>query len=74
MSEAVAQIMSQIDTQLSQLTQEEREQLAEAVLSPPEEEDDAFREELERRWAKMLSGESVGIPAAEVLANWREQP
>jgi len=72
MSEAVAQIMSQIDTQLTQLSQEEREQLAEAVRYSPEN-DPEFRAELERRLARIRSGEAVGIPAAEVLANWRKK-
>lgn len=71
MSEAVAQIVSQ----LGSLSQQDRAALARAVLLSLEPEDpdaeDAWDKELVRRAERIRSGEAAGIPAEEVFAEWR---
>lgn len=71
MSEAVAQILAQLDA----LSQQERAELAYAVLRSLEPEDpgaaEAWDEELARRVARLRSGQAVEIPAEQVVANWR---
>lgn len=71
MSEAVAQIVAQ----LNKLSQQERAELARAVLLSLEPEDpdaeEAWNREVARRTARIRSGEAVGIPAEQVFAEWR---
>jgi putative addiction module component (TIGR02574 family) len=71
MSEAVAQIVAQLGT----LSQEERAELAHAVLLTLEPEDpgaeEAWNRELARRAADIRNGQAVGIPAEQVFADWR---
>jgi putative addiction module component (TIGR02574 family) len=71
MSEAVARIVAQ----LSGMSQQERAELACAVLCSLEPEDadneEAWDRELARRVARIRSGEVVGIPADQVFAGWR---
>jgi putative addiction module component (TIGR02574 family) len=70
-TEAVAQIVAQLD----RLSQEERAELARAVLLSLEPEDpdaeEGWNRELARRVARIRSGEAVGIPAEQVFADWR---
>jgi putative addiction module component (TIGR02574 family) len=70
-TEAVARIVAQLD----RLSQEERAELARAVLLSLEPEDpdaeEAWDRELARRVARIRSGEAVGIPAEQVFADWR---
>jgi putative addiction module component (TIGR02574 family) len=71
MSETVVRIVAQLET----LSQQERAELAHAVLRSLEPEDadaaEAWDEELERRLARLRSGQAVEIPAEQVFANWR---
>jgi putative addiction module component (TIGR02574 family) len=71
MSEAVAQIVAQLGT----LSQQERAELAHAVLLTLEPEDpgaeEAWNRELARRVADIRSGHAVGVPAEQVIADWR---
>jgi putative addiction module component (TIGR02574 family) len=71
MSEAVAQILSQIEG----LSQEERAELAYAFLCSlePEEEGvaEAWDAELSRRVAEIRSGQAVGKPAEQLFAELR---
>ena len=71
MSEAVAQIVAQV----AGLSQQDRAELARAVLLMLEPEDpgadEAWHRELARRVARIQGGEAVGIPAEEVFAAWR---
>jgi len=71
MSEVVAQIVAQ----LGALSQQERAELAHAVLLSMEPEDpdaeEAWNQELARRAARIQSGEATGIPAEQVFADWR---
>jgi putative addiction module component (TIGR02574 family) len=72
MSEAVAHILAQ----LGALSQTERAEIAYAFLESLEPEDpgaaDAWDDELDRRVARIRGGQAVGIPAEQVLANWRQ--
>lgn len=73
MSEALARIVAQLDT----LSPGERAELAHVVLRSLEAEEngveEAWERELERREARIRSGEAIGIPAEEVLAHWRRR-
>jgi len=73
MTEAVAEILSRIDS----LSQKERAELARAFLRSlePEEEDvaEAWDAELSRRVAKIHSGQAAGKPAEQVFAELRER-
>ena len=68
MTEAVSRMVAQLDG----LTQQERAELAHAVLLSlePEEADveEAWSREVARRLARIRSGEAVGIPAEQVFA------
>ncbi len=67
MSEAVARIVAQ----LGGLSQQERAELAQAVLRSLEPDEpnveEAWDQELARRVARIRSGEAVGIPVEQVL-------
>jgi putative addiction module component (TIGR02574 family) len=67
-SEAVAQIVAQLST----LSQQERAELAHAVLRSLEPEEpgaeEAWDQELARRVARIRTGEVTGIPADQVFA------
>ncbi len=71
MSETVTRILAQLD----HLSQQERAELAHAVLRSLEPEDAdaeaAWEEELARRVARLQSGQAIEIPAEQVFANWR---
>jgi putative addiction module component (TIGR02574 family) len=71
MSEAVAQIVAQ----LGNLSQQERADLAYAVLlslEPAEPgAEEAWDRELTRRAERIRKGEAVGVPAEQVFADWR---
>jgi putative addiction module component (TIGR02574 family) len=71
MTEAVAHIL----TQLESLTQQERAELAYAVLLSLEPEEtgveEAWDEELARRVARIRSGQAVGKPAEQAFEDWR---
>jgi putative addiction module component (TIGR02574 family) len=71
MTEAVAQIVAQLDG----LSQQERAELARVFLLSldPEESgvDEAWDRELTRRIARIRSGEAAGTPAEQVFADWR---
>lgn len=73
MTTAVANILSQVES----LSPEERAELAQAILSSLEPEDpgveQAWDEELERRVARIRSGDATGVPAEEVFAEWRNR-
>jgi putative addiction module component (TIGR02574 family) len=73
MSDAVAQIVAQLNA----LSQEERADLACAVLSSLEQVDpdaeEAWSQELRRRAERISSGAAIGIPAEQVFADWRRQ-
>ena len=72
MTEAVTRMVAQLDD----LSQEERADLAHAVLLSlePEEEGvaEAWNRELARRFARIRNGEAVGIPAEQVFSDWRK--
>ena len=72
MTEAVTRMVAQLDG----LSQEERAELAHAVLLSLEPEEagvaEAWDHELARRVARIRSGEAVGIPADKVFADWRK--
>jgi putative addiction module component (TIGR02574 family) len=71
MSEAVMHILTQVDA----LSQQERAELAHAVLRSLEPEEpgaaEAWDEELARRVARLRRGEAAEVPAEQVFANWR---
>jgi putative addiction module component (TIGR02574 family) len=71
MTQAVAQILAQLDT----LTQQERAEVAYAALKALEPEEsgveEAWEEELARRVARIRGGQAVGKPAEQVFAEWR---
>ncbi len=71
MSETIVRILAQINA----LSQQERAELAHAVLRSLEPEDpgaaEAWDEELERRVDRLRSGQAVEVPADQVFANWR---
>ncbi|MGH7174125.1 MAG: addiction module protein [Gemmataceae bacterium] len=71
MSETVVRILSQIES----LNQQERAELAHAVLRSLEPEEpgaaEAWDEELARRLARLRNGQAVEVPAEQVFANWR---
>ena len=71
MSDAVAQIVAQLDA----LSQEERADLACAVLSSLEQVDpdaeEAWNQEIRRRVEQIYNGAANGIPAEQVFADWR---
>lgn len=71
MTQAVAQIVAQ----LGDLSQPERAELAHAVLPSLEPDepgaDDAWNLEIARRVARIRSGEAIGIPAEQVISDWR---
>jgi putative addiction module component (TIGR02574 family) len=73
MSEAVAQILVQVES----LSTQERAELVEAILHSLEPEEpgaaEAWDEELARRVARFQSGQSVEVPAEQVFANWRRK-
>jgi putative addiction module component (TIGR02574 family) len=73
MTEAVEQLKSQV----SALSVAERADLAYFLLTSlePEEEgvEEAWREEIARRVAEIRSGQAVGRPIDEVLAELRER-
>ncbi len=73
MSEVVAQIVAQ----LGALSQQERAELAHAVLLSMEREDqdaeEAWNQELARRAARIRSGEATGIPSEQVFVDWRRE-
>jgi hypothetical protein len=73
MSDAVAQIVAQ----LNGLSQEERADLACAVLSSLEQIDpdaeEAWSQELRCRAERIYSGAAIGISAEQVFADWRRQ-
>ena len=72
MTEAVSRMVAQLDG----LSQQERADLAHAVLISlePEEADveEAWNREVARRVARIRSGEAVGIPAEQVFSDWRK--
>lgn len=74
MSEAVGRILAQVEA----LSQQERAELARALLRAlePEEADAAaaWDEELSRRVARLRSGQAREVPAEQVLAGWRPKP
>jgi putative addiction module component (TIGR02574 family) len=71
MTEAVARIATQLDG----LSQQERAELARIVLLSLEPEEpgveEAWDRELDRRVARIRSGEVAGTPAEQVFADWR---
>jgi putative addiction module component (TIGR02574 family) len=71
MSEAVMHILAQVDA----LSQQERAELAHAVLCTLEPEEpgaaEAWEEELARRVARLHRGEATEVPAEQIFANWR---
>jgi putative addiction module component (TIGR02574 family) len=71
MNETVAQILAQVET----LSTRERAEIAYAVLQSLEPEESgveqAWDEELERRVAKIRSGQATGRPAKDALDDWR---
>ena len=71
MTQAVAQIVAQLES----LSQQEKVELAHAVLLSLEPEEpgveEAWDRELARRAVRIRSGEAVGIPAEEVFAQRR---
>jgi putative addiction module component (TIGR02574 family) len=71
MSETVVRILAQIET----LSQQERAELVHAVLCTLEPEEpgaaEAWDEELDRRLARLRSGQAVEVPAEQVFARWR---
>ncbi len=71
MSEAVARILAEVEA----LNQQERAELAHAVLLSLEPEEpgaaEAWDEELARRLARLHSGQAKEVPAEQVFANWR---
>lgn len=73
MTEAVAHIV----TQLESLSQQERAELARLVLLSLEPTEpgveEAWNQELARRAARIQNGEAVGIPAEQVFADWRRE-
>jgi putative addiction module component (TIGR02574 family) len=73
MSDAVAQIVAQLNA----LSQEERAELACAVLSSLEQTDpdaeEAWNQELRGRVDRIQNGTTTGIPAEQVFADWRRQ-
>jgi putative addiction module component (TIGR02574 family) len=73
MSEAVMQILAQVDA----LNQQERAELAHAVLRSLEPEEpgaaEAWEEELARRVARFHSGQATEVPSEQVFANWRRK-
>ena len=72
MTEAVKRMKSQADA----LSADERADLASYLLESFEVEDDSDEEwerELDRRVAEIRSGQAVGYPVEEVLAELREQ-
>lgn len=73
MTEAVEQLKSQAST----LSAAERADLAYFLLSSLEPEEDgveeAWREEIARRVAEIRSGQAVGRPVDEMLAELRER-
>lgn len=73
MSEMVVRILAQVDA----LSQQDRAELAQAVLRSLEpEEPDAIEEwdkELARRVTRFQNGQAVEIPAEQVFANWRRK-
>jgi putative addiction module component (TIGR02574 family) len=73
MTEAVAQILSHIDS----LSQQERAEVAYAVICSlePEEEGvaEAWDAELSRRVAAIKAGRAVGKPADQLFAELREE-
>ena len=74
MSPAIENLKSQVDA----LTEDERAELVEYLLSSldfePEEfpDEQAWRQEMLRRIEEMRSGRVQGIPAEEVIAKMRE--
>lgn len=74
MTEAVTRMVAQLDN----LSQQERAELAHAVLlslePEPEESDveDAWHREVDRRVARIRSGEAVGLSAEQVFSEWRK--
>ena len=72
MTEAVTRLVAQLDG----LSQQERADLAHAVLLSlePEEADveEAGNREVARRVSRIRSGEAVGIPAKQVFSKWRD--
>jgi putative addiction module component (TIGR02574 family) len=72
MSEVINQLLGQIRG----LSEEDRVELAYAVLRTLPEDpnvEEAWTEEILKRAAQMESGETVGIPAEEVHAEWRNR-
>lgn len=71
MSETVMHILAQVGS----LSQQERAELAQAVLRTLEPEEpgvaEAWDEELARRVARLRSGQATEVPAEKVFANWR---
>jgi len=71
MTEAFASIVAQLDS----LSQQERAELARVVLLSLEPEEsgveEAWDRELDRRVARIRSGEVEGTPAEQVFADWR---
>lgn len=71
MSETLAQMLAQLES----LSQQERAELAHAALRSLEPEEpgaaQAWDEELDRRVARLRSGQGVEVPAEQVFANWR---
>jgi putative addiction module component (TIGR02574 family) len=71
MTQAVADIVARLDS----LSQQERADLALAVLQSLEPEEvgveEAWEEELARRVARIRSGQAVGKPAEQVFEDWR---
>lgn len=70
MSETVMQILAQVEA----LSQQERAELAHAVLRSLEPEEpgaaEAWDEELARRVARLRRGEATEVPAEQVFANF----
>lgn len=67
-----------LKSQLLQLANEDRAELAYVLIRSLDEGDDsgvqaAWEAELERRWQEMESGESAGVPADEVFAELRKK-
>jgi putative addiction module component (TIGR02574 family) len=73
MSETVMHILAQVDA----LSQQERAELAHALLRSLEPEEpgaaEAWDEELARRVERFRSGQATEVPAEQVFANWRRK-
>lgn len=71
MSDAVKRILVQLDA----LSQQERAELAHAILHSLESEDpdaaEAWDKELAHRLARLRSGQATEVSAKQVLAGWR---